>query len=154
VTRAIARCTDLPTPNPQTMAHLHPYVADFAESLLHFAGYVPPGMTRNVHIVPPAIDPLQVSRFDPWKDPVGVIDAYRIVKEEHPEGPLQVEDGVTGHPVDSVEECAARTAKILEDEEAARLLGRRGKEHVRAHHLTPRYLRDYLKIFTEALNGS
>jgi trehalose synthase len=33
------------------------------------------------------IDPLrpivlQVSRFDPWKDPVGVIDAYRVAKEE------------------------------------------------------------------------
>jgi glycosyltransferase involved in cell wall biosynthesis len=27
----------------------------------------------------------QVSRFDPWKDPLGVIDAYRIVKAEHPE---------------------------------------------------------------------
>src|SRR3954463_4944313 len=26
----------------------------------------------------------QVSRFDPWKDPLGVIDAYRIVKEKHP----------------------------------------------------------------------
>ena len=24
----------------------------------------------------------QVSRFDPWKDPLGVIDAYRLVKEE------------------------------------------------------------------------
>ena len=30
-------------------------------------------------------------------------------------------------------------------------LGRRGKEHVRKHFLTPRYLRDYLKIFTELL---
>jgi trehalose synthase len=28
---------------------------------------------------------LQVSRFDPWKDPLGVIDAYRMVKEEIPE---------------------------------------------------------------------
>ena len=27
----------------------------------------------------------QVSRFDPWKDPSGVIDAYRIVKAEIPE---------------------------------------------------------------------
>ena len=27
----------------------------------------------------------QVSRFDPWKDPMGVIDAYRIVKEKRPE---------------------------------------------------------------------
>ena len=68
----------------------------------------------QIHIIPPAIDPLspknmalspedaafvcdqfgvdvdrplmcQVSRFDPWKDPLGVIDAYRIVKEEMPE---------------------------------------------------------------------
>jgi trehalose synthase len=27
---------------------------------------------------------LQVSRFDPWKDPLGVIDAYREVKRVHP----------------------------------------------------------------------
>ena len=27
----------------------------------------------------------QVSRFDPWKDPMGVIDAYRLVREEMPE---------------------------------------------------------------------
>jgi trehalose synthase len=27
----------------------------------------------------------QVSRFDPWKDPLGVIDAYRAVKAEVPE---------------------------------------------------------------------
>ncbi|MGZ5346389.1 MAG: glycosyltransferase [Solirubrobacterales bacterium] len=68
----------------------------------------------GINIVPPAIDPLspknmalspddaafvcnqfgidvdrplmcQVSRFDPWKDPIGVIDAYRRVNEEVPE---------------------------------------------------------------------
>jgi len=27
----------------------------------------------------------QVSRFDPWKDPLGVIDAYRLVKEKIPD---------------------------------------------------------------------
>ena len=27
----------------------------------------------------------QVSRFDPWKDPIGVIDAYRLVTEEVPD---------------------------------------------------------------------
>ena len=27
----------------------------------------------------------QVSRFDPWKDPLGVIDAYRVVKEQIPD---------------------------------------------------------------------
>jgi len=70
-----------------------------------------------VRIVPPAIDPLspknmafspedasyicrqfgidvdrplitQVSRFDPWKDPIGVIDAYREVTEQVPEAQL------------------------------------------------------------------
>jgi trehalose synthase len=69
-----------------------------------------PGLT----LIPPAIDPLspknmalsaddaryivsqfgvdadrpflvQVSRFDPWKDPLGVIDAYRLVKEQVPD---------------------------------------------------------------------
>jgi trehalose synthase len=28
---------------------------------------------------------LQVSRFDPWKDPMGVIDAYRLVKRDRPD---------------------------------------------------------------------
>jgi trehalose synthase len=30
----------------------------------------------------------QVSRYDPWKDPVGVIDAYRIVREHIPDAQL------------------------------------------------------------------
>ena len=69
---------------------------------------------RRVEIIPPAIDPLspknlappvelartvlawigidltrplatQVSRFDPWKDPLGVIRAYRVARQRHPE---------------------------------------------------------------------
>ena len=72
---------------------------------------------NGVNIIPPAIDPLspknmafspddaafvskqfgidvdrplltQVSRFDPWKDPIGVIDAYREVTEQVPEAQL------------------------------------------------------------------
>src|SRR2546427_2285597 len=30
----------------------------------------------------------QVGRFDPWKDPLGVIDAYRLVKKKIPQGQL------------------------------------------------------------------
>jgi trehalose synthase len=70
-----------------------------------------------VNIIPPAIDPLspknmafsredaaficqqfgidpgrplvtQVSRFDPWKDPIGVIDAYRQITEQIPDAQL------------------------------------------------------------------
>ncbi|MEA2272444.1 MAG: trehalose synthase, partial [Solirubrobacteraceae bacterium] len=108
------RChIDVSTPNPATMARLLPYVQDYPQSIFHLADYVPAGLNGSVHIVPPAIDPLapknmalssedasyvcqqfgidvdrplicQVSRFDPWKDPLGVIDAYRLVKEKMP----------------------------------------------------------------------
>ena len=105
------RChIDLSTPNPQTIAQLLPYIATYPETLFHMREYVPEGMGGTVNVVPPAIDPLtpknmalspedasfvcgqfgidvdrplicQVSRFDPWKDPLGVIDAYREVKQ-------------------------------------------------------------------------
>ena len=111
----IWRChIDVSTPNPATMERLLPTCSAYPASLFHVAGYVPAGMDGGVHIVPPAIDPLapknmalsfedaefvckqfgidtarpmlcQVSRFDPWKDPMGVIDAYRLVKAERPE---------------------------------------------------------------------
>jgi trehalose synthase len=262
------RChIDVSTPNPATMERLLPYIEDYPQTLFHVESYVPGGMNGNVNIVPPAIDPLapknmalsledaayvcrqfgidterpmicQVSRFDPWKDPLGVIDAYRIVKADRPEVqlalvgsmasddpegwdfynstlahaegdpdihilnnfnnvgsievnafqslsqvviqkstregfgltvsealwkarpfiggnvggiPLQVSDGETGYLVDSVEECAARIGAILDDPALGRSLGLRGKEHVRTHFLTPRYLRDYLRIFHEVL---
>ena len=65
--------------------------------------------------------------------------------------PLQVANGVSGYLVGSVEECAARALDIVNDPALGKALGRRGKEHVRAHFLTPRYLRDYLRIFHEVL---
>ncbi|HEV2950648.1 MAG TPA: glycosyltransferase, partial [Actinomycetota bacterium] len=223
------------------------------------------GASPGVHICPPAIDPLspknmalspedaafvcdqfgidvdrplmcQVSRFDPWKDPIGVIDAYREVTKElpevqlalvgsmatdDPEGweffnstmayadgdpdihilnnlnqvgaievnafqsqadvviqkstregfgltvsealwkgrpfiggdvggiPLQVEDGETGYLVSSPEECAERSLQILREPDLGKRLGRAGKEHVRKHFLTPRLLRDWLKLFRD-----
>src|ERR1035437_540184 len=39
----------------------------------------------------------QVSRFDPWKDPLGVIDAYRIVKREHPDVQLALIGSMAHH---------------------------------------------------------
>jgi trehalose synthase len=63
--------------------------------------------------------------------------------------PLQIEDGVTGYLVSSAEQCAQRSLEILKDPELGRALGKRGKERVRQHFLTPRYLRDYLRIFNE-----
>ena len=109
------RChIDLSTPNASTLGRLVPYLDPYDAAVFHMPQYVPSGIDGRAHIVPPAIDPLapknmafspedavyicgqfgidvdrpllcQVSRFDPWKDPLGVIDAYRIVKEQMPE---------------------------------------------------------------------
>jgi trehalose synthase len=65
--------------------------------------------------------------------------------------PLQVENGVSGYLVETVEECAQRTLDILRDPALGKALGRAGKEHVRKHFLMPRYLRDYLRIFSDLL---
>jgi trehalose synthase len=258
---------DLSTPNADAMDHVVPHVRGYDESVFHLQDYVPPGLDgTSVNLCPPAIDPLspknmafspedaafvceqfgldvdrplmcQVSRFDPWKDPIGVIDAYRAVKEEvpevqlalvgsmatdDPEGweffnstmayadgdpdvhilnnlnqvgaievnafqsqadvviqkstregfgltvsealwkarpfiggdvggiPLQVTDGETGYLVSSPLECADRSLRILRDPDLGKRLGRGGKEHVRQNFLTPRLLRDWLRIFSRA----
>jgi trehalose synthase len=36
----------------------------------------------GIHLERPLLT--QISRFDPWKDPLGVIDAYRLVRQTHP----------------------------------------------------------------------
>jgi trehalose synthase len=103
---------DFSTPNDDVLDFLLPSIKRYDAAIFHLAEYVPhrTGLPPCV-IWPPAIDPLapknmalspedaayivdqfgidvsrplltQVSRFDPWKDPLGVIDAYRLVKEE------------------------------------------------------------------------
>src|SRR5712691_9127926 len=106
---------DLSTPNRGVLDFLLPSMCRYDAAVFHRREYVPQtdGLPE-AFIWPPAIDPLapknmalspedaayivdqfgidvdrplltQVSRFDPWKDPLGVIDAYRIVKEEFSE---------------------------------------------------------------------
>jgi trehalose synthase len=111
----IWRChIDLSSPNQDTLTGLLPFLEPYQAAVFHMQQYVPPGIDGRAHILPPAIDPLapknmafspedavyicaqfgidvdrplltQVSRFDPWKDPLGVIDAYRIVKQDVPD---------------------------------------------------------------------
>ena len=56
---------------------------------------------------------VQVSRFDPWKDPLGVIQAYRMVKEAIPGVQLALIGGMAGddpegwHILEQIEEEAA-----------------------------------------------
>ena len=106
---------DFSTPNWDVFNFLLPSIRRYDASIFHMLQYVPKvdGLPE-AYIWPPAIDPLapknmalsaedaayivdqfgidverplltQVSRFDPWKDPLGVIDAYRLVKERFPE---------------------------------------------------------------------
>jgi trehalose synthase len=67
--------------------------------------------------------------------------------------PLQIQDGETGYLVRSAAECAARCIEILDDPESARAMALKGKEYVRRHFLTPRMLRDDLKLFNDLLEG-
>ena len=106
---------DLSTPNAQVLGFLLPWIARYDAAIFHMHEYVPPAESLPTCVIwPPAIDPLapknmalsaedaayivdqfgidverplltQVSRFDPWKDPLGVIDAYRLVKRRFPE---------------------------------------------------------------------
>jgi trehalose synthase len=105
---------DTAHPNPDVWEFLRPQLADYDAAVFTMAEFIPPDVpSARVEVFPPAIDPLspknmplpgstarevlewigidvdsplvtQVSRFDPWKDPLGVIDAYRRVKEEIP----------------------------------------------------------------------
>lgn len=94
---------------------LRPYVSLYDAAIFTLSDYMKDDLHGpSLFVVPPGIDPLnaknadlpqdtiedilryheidprrpmivQVSRFDPWKDPLGVIDVYRRVKREIPE---------------------------------------------------------------------
>jgi trehalose synthase len=105
---------DLSTPNRDVLNFLSPWLASYDATVFHRKAYVPDsGGLPPAYIWPPAIDPLapknmalssedaayivdqfgidvdrslvsQISRFDPWKDPVGVIEAWRLLRNKHP----------------------------------------------------------------------
>jgi trehalose synthase len=258
---------DTSQPNPAAAAFLRPYLEGYDAHVYSHARYRLPGVRQDRPvIIEPAIDPLtrknrpisrrraqailsrigldpdrplvaQVARLDPWKDPIGVIDAYHLAKQQVPSlqlallgvmaakddpeadaiyqsvqahagddsnihvyvdgtviGPdevaavqsaadvvlqkslregfglsateamwkgqplivgdcdglrLQVEDGVTGCRVDSVEACAAAIVDLLHDRRRARQLARTARERVRERFLLPRLLRDHLRLYTD-----
>jgi trehalose synthase len=106
---------DFSTPNQDVFDFIIPSLGRYDAAIFHMREYVPKASgLPECYIWPPAIDPLapknmalsaedaayivdqfgidverplltQVSRFDPWKDPLGVIDAYRVVKERYPD---------------------------------------------------------------------
>jgi trehalose synthase len=106
---------DTSHPNPAYWDFFVPYISVYETGIFTMEQYVGQGLSfDHLALITPTIDPLspknaplaedvargivarfgvdvnrplitQVSRFDPWKDPLGVIDAYRIVKEQIPE---------------------------------------------------------------------
>jgi trehalose synthase len=106
---------DLTDARQEVWGFLRPYLEHYDAAVFTMPQYVKQDFNcGKIAIVPPTIDPLsakntdmshdtikgvlekyhididrpiisQVSRFDPWKDPLGVIDAYRMVKEEIPD---------------------------------------------------------------------
>ena len=63
--------------------------------------------------------------------------------------PLQVIDGQTGFLVSDVHTCAEKTFYLLQHPPVAEAFGRRGHEHVKAHFLSTRLVRDYLQLLND-----
>ena len=59
----------------------------------------------------------------------------------------QIEDGVTGFLVSSVEETAARIVQLIKDEKLRRQMGNRARETVKERFLLTRLLEQYLDLF-------
>ena len=106
---------DLSTPNLTVWNFLEHYLSRYDAAIFTAKEYVMPGLKiPNIQVSPPSINPLneknkdlpeatvrgvlerfevnperpiitQVGRFDPWKDPLGAVDVYRLVKKEIPQ---------------------------------------------------------------------
>lgn len=108
----IWRChIDLSSPHPPVWEKLKPFLLRYDAVVISSASFVKADLPVETHIIPPALDPfselnrdippevvekklaeyeipndkpllVQVSRFDKWKDPLGVLRVYALVKEK------------------------------------------------------------------------
>jgi trehalose synthase len=113
--RWLWRChVDTSEPDRETWEFLRPYVEAHDRAAFTLDEFAPPDLDLPTTTLVPAIDPLtsknrplpaylaretvqelgidlarplllQVSRFDPWKDPLGVVEIWRRVREQHPD---------------------------------------------------------------------
>ncbi len=108
----IWRChIDLTNPNKEVWDYLKSFILRYDAVIVSMEEYKRKDLPVQQFVIPPAIDPLtpknmplpkatidkylnkfnipkdkplitQISRFDPWKDPLGVIEVFKKVKEE------------------------------------------------------------------------
>ncbi|MDD4875587.1 MAG: glycosyltransferase [Dehalococcoidales bacterium] len=106
---------DSAAPNHDVWQFLKPYIEEYDAAVFTMEKFVPQDIKYpHISIIAPAIDPFstknmalprilcrqmadnldihrnrplisQISRFDPWKDPFGVIECYRLIKKEVPD---------------------------------------------------------------------
>jgi len=116
------RChIDASKPHPPVWNYLSEYVKDYDASIFSLADFAQL-LPHTQYLIPPSIDPLsdknmdldqteidstyeefnldpkrpimlQVSRYDRFKDPIGVIEAYKLVKQSVPEIQLVLAGG-------------------------------------------------------------
>ncbi len=117
---------DSSDPNMELWNFIKPYIEAYDAAVFTLEEFVPPDLNVNlVEYILPAIDPfssknmelpedvyrnavansgidmrrpliVQVSRFDPWKDPLGVIQAYQLLKRERPDVQLVMVGSLAG----------------------------------------------------------
>jgi trehalose synthase len=66
--------------------------------------------------------------------------------------PLQIRDGYTGYFYQTPSLTAQKVLHLLEDPEAARMMGGRGREYVREHFLMPDRIADWLMAINMVIN--
>ncbi len=254
------RChIDLSRPQPETWKYLRYWIDLYDAAILSCPDFVQE-MEPPPHFFMPAINPfniknheltdkeiderlahyniptdlplvVQISRFDPWKDPVGVLEAFKRARKEldatlvllgnfatdDPEGEqiyeslcacrderililtsgddsalvnalqtratvvlqkslregfgltvseamwkgtpviggnvggirYQIEDGVNGFLVSSIEQAATRIVQLLKDKKLRDQMGEKARDTVREKFLLPRYVEQYLDLFAE-----
>src|SRR5207249_1820140 len=176
---------DLTSPNKSVLRLLAPHLEAYDAAVFSAREYAPPTVRfPRIYVNPPAIDPTspknrhvyreefetilprfdvdfdrpvisQVGRFDPWKDPLGLIVSESLWKSVPVVGGdvtgirIQIKDGRHGYLVSSVRECADRTIQLLRDPAKRKTMGKAGRERVRKNFLITRYLREYLRIFSD-----
>jgi len=61
----------------------------------------------------------------------------------------QIEDGVNGFLVSSIEQAATRIVQLLKDKKLRDQMGERARETVREKFLLPRYVEQYFDLFAQ-----